>query len=186
MQGKQEQKLQAQCRVEGERLHTGLQLHLWHQDELPCTWHTGPRLAILASIRERGKWLWWSGLAWLSALDKASGTELLLSTLGFGDLTFFLDCMLLVLVFCFVSFSFVFPGEGRKKQEARLQSSAAAHLTVFTFANVNQVWFYCIISMTVVSFLFFFSASVCRKLLSTMVYAQNFALISLSSNTNNF
>lgn len=56
----------------------------------------------------------------------------------------FLDSMLQFLGFgCFFNYYFVFPGGG--EEEERLQSFVATHLAVFTFANVNRVWFYCII-----------------------------------------
>lgn len=73
-------------------------------------------------------------------LTKQGGAELLLSTLLFCGLTFFLTacCSFHCFGFRFL-LNFVFPGGG--EEEECLQSSVATHLTVVIFANVNQVWF---------------------------------------------
>lgn len=75
--------------------------------------------------------------------DKTGGAERPSSALLFGDLTFFFTACCSFHLGGFVFLYFCFPGGG--EGEECLQSFAATHLTVFTFANVNRVQFCCII-----------------------------------------
>lgn len=86
--------------------------------------------------------------SWGQGSGRAAGTRPVVTVqrafvLGFD---IFLDSMLQFSFgfFCFfLVYNFVFPGGGEKDE--CLQSFAATHLTVFTFANVDWIWFCCVI-----------------------------------------